>query len=758
MCRAFINNFLSCFRMNCSVPVNFNGTAIFKMLVIVMFLLGFLLRIAYLLELQEHPEFQIPAEYQQDMGFNDNTALALATYLRNKLDLPEFVAKFKRTNEWVQKPEDYLFRPPLYTLFLAFLYFCLGDSQIGVRVGQMLMGLSAACLGYFLGKQVYGKTAGLIVFGFMLFYWPLIIYENALHSVSIAIFVGVLFLNTAFLWMRKKNFLSAGLLGIALSLYILTVTAMLPLVPVVGLWMVWVGKTVFEKGPRKNLRVVLSVGLSLAICATTVMAVTAYNYWVSGRIVIISGIAGMTLYIGNQSGSTGYLLGCDEILDRFLPEDAHSLTTDQKAARVPWPEVSEYAKQVAMETIRKHPGWFMKLSLKRAFLFWTPKEISQNITEYCDKLFSRTLVWVPGNFICVFPLAILGLILYLYLGWNVLLQWRRNTYGFHLPYSEMQHVIKLTLILATMLVWYGPYCFLWVSAHFRAPILPHLFAFGAFGICTSLDLFKERRWKPLLLGTGIGVTVVTVMAMIPVSYDEDIQKWLYFRVRHYEESNRPDKALEIAERVVRRAPYHVFARRIYAQQLLNNGYKEAALAAFKEVLSDIQEATARADTYEIIGLLSRELGDNQAAQAAFQKAVALDSERPASLHGLGNIAFESGDYEQAVRYLEHVKRLEPERSNTYFLLGMTYAALGEVSKAETAYREGMNVNPKDVWPAYGLANLLYSMGRQDDACLLAQQTLELETENTILQEAVSTFCLSGDSPKKVQVQETPDTH
>ena len=39
------------------------------------------------------------------------------------------------------------------------------------------------------------------------------------------------------------------------------------------------------------------------------------------------------------------------------------------------------------------------------------------------------------------------------------------------------------LILLLILVWYGPFIFLWISAHFRAPILPAIGVFAVLALC-----------------------------------------------------------------------------------------------------------------------------------------------------------------------------------------------------------------------------------------------------------------------------------
>ena len=241
------------------------------------------------------------------------------------------------------------------------------------------------------------------------------------------------------------------------------------------------------------------------------------------------------------------------------------------------------------------------------------------------------------------------------------------------------------------------------------------------------DPYRIRRGQIawVTAGSAFIILVVAGMSMVPCAYDDDIQTWLYFRMQHYNRLKEPEKALAVAERVVHRAPDHLFARRIYAQALLETGRKQEALAEYERLQWSLQDPKVLASVSEVIGLLKREFGDNEGAQRAFLRAVHNDSGRAAALHGLGNIAFEAGKYAEAVKYLEQARKVDPGNANTCFLLGLTYGALGDAARAEQAFREGMQTDPRDVWPVVGLANLLAGAGGAKKACELYGQALAL---------------------------------
>ncbi len=724
---------------------------------VLILLAGLAIRLAYLYELQEHPDFQIPMYFQVDMGFIDNSAMDHAQNARAMLHLPPIEPRFERNIVWRHNPGNPQLRPPLYTVFLSVLYFILGDSQFGVRLAQMLLGLGSALLGYFLGVKLYNRGAGLLMAGFMAFYWPFIIYEANLHEPVLVIFCSLLFLNAALWWQRRPGRGRAFGMGLACGFYTIASAAVILFLPVLLCWTLWVLRSaeihhrpVYETDtgaalPRKRRwkRLFIQAAFVLVAFLMPILPVTLLNYQESGRFVLNSFGQGITLYIGNQPESRGYLHGADDLLDEYLGDGYKDLRVDEKVARIDdWWRWAALARQAVREQILEHPGWFLKLCLKRAALFWTPREISQNITEYADRLFSRTLYRIPGNFAVVFALFMVGLFDFLISSLTRLFSRGRT------PETREEYLNRAgyVLILLLILVWYAPFPFLWISAHFRAPILPAVAAFAVLACCKILYYFKTRRWGPAIMGAAVAIQIAVALYLMPVSYDDDIQTWLYFRTQHYAKHKAPEKALAIAERVIERAPDHLFARRIHAQALLDAGKKEEALAAYEQLLPDLKDKVLAADAAEVIGLLQREFGNNSAAREAFLQTLQHGPNRPVALHGLGNIAFENGNHQEAVRYLEQALQLEPTNSNTWFLLGMARSAAGDTARAEEAYREGMRVDPKDVWPVIGLANLLAAAGRKDEACTLYEHALSLDPKNAQARQGHEEHCAKPPPP------------
>ncbi len=675
--------------------------------------------------------------YQTDMGFIDNSAFDRAQAARAFFGLSPLEPRFERHIVWTHNPGDPQLRPPAYTFFVAALYFILGDNQFGIRLTQMALGLCSALLGYLLGRQLRSHWTGVVMAAGLALYWPLIVYESVIHEPVLALFLSLVFLNTAVWWSRKPNISRAALTGMTCGLFTTSSAAIILFLPVLLGWAVWVGVCRANFFARRALRQTAVMFICFFI---PLLPVTTLNYMESGKFVLNSFGQGITLHIGNQLGAKGYLMPADTLLDTYLGDAASDLRVDEKVALIDdWGRWAAMSRQAAFTVIRENPIWFLRLCARRALLFWTPHEISQNVTEYCDRLFSSVLIYLPGNFGVVFALSVMGLFYYSgYFLFEVRHLLRGKITGTSLRSS--MHFDGYMLVFLLILTWYMPYLLLWVSAHFRIPLMPSLFAFAALGVCECLYAVKVQNRRSFVAGIVVSGLIMAVICMMPMSHADDVQSWLYFRVRYYQERGKPALAADIAQRVVERAPDHAFAQMTYANILRGLHDDVKALAHYERALALADDSIDVADVAENVGMIRRELGDNDGAETAFKRVLTLDSDRYAALHGLGNIAYERGNYGEAVRYLEQAVHVASDRSNTYFLLGLSLVAIGETDRARSSFRAGLRVDPNDIWILLALADLESGLSETDEACRLYEKALTIDPQNERARRAFDAIC------------------
>lgn len=689
---------------------------------------GGCIRLTYLSELQEFPEFQVPMPFQVDMGFIDNSALAHAQNGRAFYGLPAFPLQFERQVVWTANAGNPQLRPPAYTFFLAFLYFILGDNQFGIRLAQMLLGLASALLGYQLGKTLFSRWCGVAIATGLLFYWPLLLYESVIHEPVLVVFFSLLFLNAALRWYKTLDIKSAAWTGFLCGLYTVAAAQIILFFPVLVGWMsivcIFIGCMTIRKMAMHVCTVILFFFLAL-------VPISTLNFLESGLPVMNSFGQGITLYIGNQPGASGYIMPSDALMDEYFADEGSSFRVDERVARIDdWPRWAAMSRKAAIESIQADPVRFLALSLKRAVLFWTPHEVSQNVLEYCDRLFSSVLSRLPGNFGAISAFAFIGMYHFfrrvLFLAKNKAVSCEKDSV----------YIGGYSLILLLIISWYAPYTVLWISSHFRVPLLPCLLAFAAIGALNLIQDLKNKRLVRAVMSGMVVAGFALMPVLLPRSYDMDIETWLYYRTRYYREHDNWSQSVEIAKRVVERVPKHAFSQKTYADLLFEKGQYSDAIEHYQIALACANERISRGDILENMGTSLRQSGDIAGALEAFTQVITLEPENGNVLHSLGNIAYEQGRYGDALIYLEQSRQINPELSNTYFLLGLTYIALDKPEMAESVLKQGLQVDPNDLWIVLKLSDILMMRGKYEEACALLK---DIDWSNPVAVGVTSTY-------------------
>lgn len=114
---------------------------------------------------------------------------------------------------------------------------------------------------------------------------------------------------------------------------------------------------------------------------------------------------------------------------------------------------------------------------------------------------------------------------------------------------------------------------------------------------------------------------------------------------------------------------------------------------------------------------------------ASAKAVRLN-DKLAPVHvTLGTIDQGRGDYEAAVREFERALELDPESDAAYRGLAASYASLGKMDRAESAYLRAIAVR-RDYWGSYSaLGGFYYTQARYDDAAAQFRRAIDFAPEN-----------------------------
>ena len=130
-------------------------------------------------------------------------------------------------------------------------------------------------------------------------------------------------------------------------------------------------------------------------------------------------------------------------------------------------------------------------------------------------------------------------------------------------------------------------------------------------------------------------------------------------------------------------------------------------------LLSIKEAPANVEYREGVTALTR--GDLDAADAAFKESLRLQPKRIAPVLGLAEVALQKGDPEVAGKYLEEALALAPESATVQTARGLYFSSQRKFGEAETAFKEGLRLDPRRAEALLGLADIALKQGNQKGA-------------------------------------------
>jgi tetratricopeptide (TPR) repeat protein len=189
----------------------------------------------------------------------------------------------------------------------------------------------------------------------------------------------------------------------------------------------------------------------------------------------------------------------------------------------------------------------------------------------------------------------------------------------------------------------------------------------------------------------------------------------------------------------------------------SSGEYDRAIASFKRTISLSPDSGAAVDAYDYLARTYLTLDDSEAAIGAYRKALEIAPDRDdlhiqlgnaytslertglalaeyelavkvnpiaANRYSLGQGYLAVGQYDQALRQFEQVRKQEPRDPYGSFGLGQVYAKQEKFSEAAAAFREAIAIKD-DYWDAYSeLGYVLADSGELGQAQNIADQLLD----------------------------------
>jgi len=487
-----------------TAPRSITPMKIWIILAIIM-AIGGALRIAYLEELKDAPDFDYPL---LDAEFHD--------YWARGLVFDDWTTPPSKEDPQIQSSP--FFRPPGYAYFLAAVYKLLGPDYTGPRVVQMLLGLLNVFLAFLLARRWFGQIPALIFALLMATYWIFIYFEGEFQAPVLITLLLLLLTMLVGRWTEKLSWGLTILSGLVLGLLALVRPNALLIAPAIVLWAIWLSRRRQSWNYLRMGIVGLLVGTILAIAPATIR-----NYRASGEFVLITASLGPNLMMGNKPEANGLCGGALPGYGKFAtcydwPGIVRSIERIE-GRKFSHSEASGYLQREATNYVISHPGHALELLGRRFLLFWGPWEPTHNKVIEFERSHSRILSAIPLHYPMMIALAVMGL-------WALFRERRLD----HRPSGEKARRWEVTVLtLAISGAWFLGIMPFFVAARYRMAIIPFMMLAGAYGLWR---LYAHARAKER--GAAITLAAVALLVFIPASinfigYHGVLARWHFDR-------------------------------------------------------------------------------------------------------------------------------------------------------------------------------------------------------------------------------------
>lgn len=701
-------------------------TARFQRVILFILVAAAALRFWYLFAIMDAPDF---TSLRQDMSVQDYQARAM---LSGDWTVPE-----GRSDPEI--PTTPYYRPPGYAYLLAVIYFFSGGSYLAPRLFNIALGMISILLTAHLARILFSRGVALITAFIMATYWGFIYYEGEVNDPAVFVFLLPCLLLTLHRWGMTRMARWAALAGIITGCYALMRPNILMYGPIMAAWMLYL-----EWRSGSLLRT-WRAWVSLAgATALVIMPVTLRNYVVSGEFVPISTYFGENLLIGNCEYADGYtswtpylqeLEGTGQFSVWEYANIVHGLGREIGNENITHSEASRIFAQKAVDWIQKNKMTTLRLALKKAVLFWSPWEITENKVVHYEKAHYPPLKYMPG-FPYLFALFLAGVVLmcrdrfFRTGGWETFKATGSQCFG-EAGKKSVSTGDMLLLLHSLLLCYYFSFLPFFVNARARHPITGLMALIAAYGIYRIWQAWQRKRLVTVAVSLLLLLACFGLARWEPYSYTPDKARWHYARADSWLRSGEVDKAAVEAELMLNEHFSYYMPFRL-GHAFAAKGRHALAARLLEKALSPNpadQPVSYRQDIYFHIGVAHAAGGNDDAAKRAFDEALRLNPEDARALNDMGVLLEKEGHDEEALAYYRHATEVRPEfalaHSNLCDLLGR----MGDHEAAIAACEAAVAAAPDSADYMYNLGVQLAAAGMTEDAIKQYRAALAVAPED-----------------------------
>ncbi|MFH0777158.1 MAG: tetratricopeptide repeat protein [Candidatus Eisenbacteria bacterium] len=563
---------------------------------------------------------------------------------------------------------DVYFMGPLYPYFLGIVYTVFGRTPLAASAVQLALGLASILLVFAIARRVAGSGVALLSGVLLAFYGPLLFFDGLLLPEFLGILLNLLWI---YLLVRTKSNvrpLHLFAVGVLLGLSALARTSALLFLVAIGLWLV-----LGEKMPLRRVLVSLGV-LTLGLLAV-LMPVGVRNYVISGDRVLVTSNGGLNFYIGNHAEANGLYTDVKEL--RMVGGDPESDWTgrfeaEKAAGRSLRPsEVSDFWLGRGLEFVKKSPGSFALLFLRKTFLFWNSFEFPQ-IEDYRAWKQTSGFPFALISFAFVGPLGILGMLLASH---------RRSEF----------FLLRLFVIFYTISI-----CVFFVTARYRVQVVPVLSVFSAYSLwwfagAVSRGAFSRVLPALLVLAALVPATGRPVLSALGIHPSQG--SWyshFYMGTKLLTDPGSLDRAIEELKLATQLNPANPEAFNNLGLAYERKGMVDDAAGAFRAAIG---ADSTYVESWYNLAFTAQKQGDYAGAAALYGRVLALQPYLPRAHFNVAICFMQSGNLPQAAAHLRTVISMQPENVEAHNQLGIVLGEQGDLAGAISEFEAALRIDP-----------------------------------------------------------------
>jgi Flp pilus assembly protein TadD len=646
---------------------------------LVIFGIGWLLRLLFVLDLRASPLSQAP---MLDEYYHLEWAKALAA------------------GDWIGS--EAFFRAPLYPYLLGAMLALFKGSVLAARIGQVTYGAATPVVLFFLSRRLLPQGGALAAALLACAYPFLIYFDNELLIVSLIVLLDLLMLLALLRADESPSWARWLAAGVLMGLSATARPNVLVFAPIVLVWAWWRERS-RTRSPAARGRVthllsstpartaLLRFACFAAGVVVVVSPVTIRNSILGHDFVPIASQGGINFYIGNNEHADGISALVPELGIGWQTDEAVRFAEREEGRALRPSEVSGYWYRRAWSFILGHPGAAARLVFRKFVLFWDRFELANNKDVYYFARMSRVyrgLRWLSFGLIA--PLALLGM-------WVS----RRRP--------------AAVLLIGFVLSYMGTVIAFFINARYRLPVVPCLILFAVAGAVWLGERFRRRDLRGLAVG-AVAVAVLAVFVNVDFygthvgdrAQTHNTLGLAYARMGRYAEAIREyQRALELS-------PGYSEAYNNMGRSLEALGRNEEAGEAYRAAVErDPSNAAARNN----VGAFLMRVGDLENAERWLREAITLDPERPEARANLAAILASRGDQEGAESQYRRAVEANPDFKEAWNALGELLETMGRAPEAIAAYSRAVAIDPTYVKARNNLGVVLALTGQYEEAAI-----------------------------------------